>query len=116
MYDVTVGAVLKSREGLLVQFAAEKRLGIQATRDLLQTVAPQTLLRNAVKSDPLSLGEVSISAYHEYERWLDVLTRRFGFDGRSLASHATDRRGTGRRTAAKSPPALRFRHRPPRLA
>ena len=83
MYDVTVGEVLKSRENLLVQFAAEKRLGIQATRDLLQTVAPQTLLRNAVKSDPLSLGEVSISAYHEYERWLDVLTRRFGFDGRS---------------------------------
>ena len=65
MYDVTVGEVLKSREGLLVQFASEKRLGIQATRDLLQTVAAPTLLRNAVKSDPLSLAEVSISAYHE---------------------------------------------------
>lgn len=83
MYNVTVGEVLKSREALLIQFAAEKRLGIQATRDLLQTVDPRTFLRNVVRYDPLPLEEVSISAYHEYERWLDELIRRFGFDSRS---------------------------------
>lgn len=88
----TVSEALKSKEALLVQFATEKRLGIQATRNLLQTVAPQTLLRNAVKSDPLPLDEVSTSAYHEYERWLRALTSRFGFDSRSRLLDVVSRR------------------------
>lgn len=83
MSNVTVGEVLRSREALLVQFAAEKRLGITAARRLLQTVARQTQLRNAVRTEAQPLSEVSLLTYREYERWLRLLLWRFSFDNRS---------------------------------
>ncbi len=99
MTDVTVGEVLKSREAILVQFAAEKRLGIEVIRELLQTVPRQTRLKN-VECEPPSLTEVSISAYHEYERWLTLLYQRFSFD--SLLNLYDDIAGRHIRTKLKN--------------
>lgn len=92
MYDATVGKVLKSKEALLVQFAVDKRLGIAATRQLLQTLPPQTRLRNAVRSEPVPLTDVRMSTYHEYEQWLLLLARHFQFESRcDLVDAVSDR-------------------------
>ena len=79
MFDITVGGALQSEEAVLVQFAVDKRLGITALRKLLQTVPPRTMLRNAVRSEPPTTEQISVSTYREYNRWLNSLVRRFSF-------------------------------------
>ena len=97
MFDVTVGEVLKSAEAVLVQFAADRRLGITALRKHLQTVPPQTLLKNAVRSEPPAIAQINVSAYREHDRWLNSLVRRFSFGSRTALCDAI----SGRRSQTK---------------
>lgn len=97
MFDVTVGEVLRSEEAVLVQFAADKRLGITALRKHLQAVPRQTLLKNAVGSEPPTIAQITVSAYREYERWLNSLVRRFSFRNLSALCDAI----SGRRSQTK---------------
>ena len=96
-FDVTVGKVLSSEEAVLVQFAADKRLGITVLREHLQTVPSQTLLKNAVRSEPLAIEQISVFAYREYGRWLNSLVRHFSFGSISTLCDAI----SGRRSQTK---------------